>query len=150
MDDGNHTLKAEKEGYNTAYINFTVDPLPYTISNAVKTQRTPEERQALIAEGKVVFRFYDEPNCVNCLRMKPWAGAIANLNRDCISYELLNLVHDGPREEIKELFPDQLNVVTPVLIVEGPRGYYTSLGFLPKSEIEKRVQSVSDERCPIE
>ena len=148
MDDGNHTLEARKQGYESASSSFTVDPLPYLFSDAVKTQRTPEERMQRISEGKVVFVFYDTPNCPNCLRMKPWAGAIANVNRECAAYELLNLINEGPREEVKEMFPDQTSVVTPVLVIEGPAGRYVSKGLLPKIEMERRIQSVSDGRCP--
>ena len=150
IDDGNHTIKAAIEGYEEANVSISVNPLPYALSADVKTQRTPEERSRYIAEGKVVFRFYDTPNCVNCLRMKPWAAAIANANRNCVKYELLNLIHDGPREEIKAIFPDQSNVATPVVIIDGPRGHYRTAGFMPKGEMEDRVKSSTDGRCPIE
>ncbi|VVB54301.1 Uncharacterised protein [uncultured archaeon] len=144
---GNHTITAEKTGHASASTTISVYPIQYGLSPAVKVHRTEAERQELIKEGKVVFIFYDRPNCPNCMRMKPWAAAIAARNRDCVAYELLSIINDAPRDEVKQLYPDQSTVDTPVLVFEGPQGRYVSDGFMPQSAMENRVSSVSGGRC---
>ncbi|MFH1788805.1 MAG: hypothetical protein ABH834_05455 [Candidatus Altiarchaeota archaeon] len=149
LDGGEYDVVARKEGFVEDAASFTVGSLRYGLSPAVKEQRTPDERRALIWDGKVVFIFYDRPNCPNCLRMKPWASDIVEQNRDCVAYELLRIIYDGPRDELKELFPDQTFVDTPVLVFDGPAGRSVSEGFASKQAMEARLMAASDGRCSI-
>ena len=149
LGGGEHVISVEGDGYAPTTVNLSVSPLGFAYSSEVKVQRTPGERAASIAGGKVVFRFYDRPNCPNCLRMKPWVADIVERNRDCIRYELLRIIYEGPRDELRELLPDQTLVDTPVLVIEGPSGGYVSSGFLSKDSILERVRAAAGGRCAI-
>jgi hypothetical protein len=149
IEGGRHALKAVKEGYETAYINFSVYNTTYAYSSEVRIQHTPEERSRYISEGKVVFIFYDLPNCANCIVMRPWLADIVNKNRDCIEYEWLNIIHEGPKAELRELLEDQTSVSTPVLLVQGPGGMYVSSGYRTRAAVEEKLREASDWRCPL-
>ncbi|MFH1835556.1 MAG: hypothetical protein ABH851_05160 [Methanobacteriota archaeon] len=149
VSGGDHEITAEKEGYGSAMHIFNVYPLRFGLSPAVKLRQTTGEREAAIGEGKVVFRFYDRPNCAFCMRMRPWAADIVGENRDCVSYELLSILDAGNLDEVKDLFPDSNFAETPVIVIEGPSGRFVSEGLLSKNELLDRIKSASDGRCRI-
>lgn len=149
LGGGDHVITGWKDGFLSETVSFSVDPVRFGLSSAVKKQSSVEERAALKQEGKVVLLFYDRPNCPNCLRMKPWVADIVEMNRDCVSYELLRIIYDGPRNELKLLFPDQTFVDTPVVVVDGPAGRSVSEGFSSRQALIGRVRAASDGRCRI-
>ncbi|MFH1126047.1 MAG: hypothetical protein V1703_02885 [Candidatus Altiarchaeota archaeon] len=149
ISGGTHFLSVYKEGYSTALVNFSVYPTTYANSPEVKAQRTPEERKLAVSEGKVVLIFYDLPNCPNCVVMKQWVADIVNKNRECISYELLNIYYKEPKDELRELLSGQSDVSTPVIVVDGPEGGFMSTGFASKTSIEKKLAEAAGGSCEI-
>jgi len=149
LQGGLHALRAVKEGYETAYVNFSVYNTTYAYSSEVRVQHTPEERNRYVSEGKTVLIFFDLPNCVNCAVMRPWIAGIVNENRGCIEYEWLNIIQEGPKAELRELIEDESSVSTPVIIVQGSNGRYMSAGYRTKAGIEAKLKEASDERCPL-
>jgi thiol-disulfide isomerase/thioredoxin len=150
LTGGNHTIRAGKEGYKNAYINFTVDKTSYAFSSEVRKQKTEQERSRQIAKGKVVLIFYDLPNCVNCMRMKPWVADIVNENRDCISYELLNIYNEGPKEELIGLITDkEITVPTPIIVIQNSDTKYVSTGYRTKAAIKDKIMDAANGVCMI-
>jgi hypothetical protein len=146
---GVHSLLAVEEGFENASLAFSVRNTTYVNSPEVRTQRTPEERSRLVSEGKTVIVFYDLPNCANCVVMRPWLADIANRNRKCVRYELLNTLNEGPRAELKELIRGSSSVSTPVILVEGPSGRYLTWGYHPKHEVEEMITDASGGGCQV-
>lgn len=146
---GVHSLLAVEEGFVNASLVFSVRNTSYVNSPEVRTQRTSEERSRLVSEGKTVIVFFDLPNCANCERMRPWLADIANRNRDCIRYELLNTLNEGPRAELKELIRGKSSVSTPVILIEGPSGRYLIWGYHPKHEVEEMIMDASGGGCQV-
>lgn len=152
LHGGSHSIGTSKDGYESASAVIAVRNISYAASGEVKIQHTPEERAQSIAEGKVVLIFYDLPNCPNCVVMRPDVADIVNKNRACISYELLNIYNEGPKDELHDLMSGsgQSSVATPVIVIEGARSRYIFTGYHSKTEIEEKLFELSSERCPIQ
>jgi hypothetical protein len=152
LRSGNHTIDALKDGYQNASVNITVQTVSYAASSEIRIQHTPDERAQAIAEGKVVLIFYDSPNCPNCALMRPMVADIVNNNRQCISYELLNLYNQGPSNELHDLMEgfNKTTVATPVIVIEGDSGKIILTGFHYKTDIEDRLIQAESERCQIQ
>lgn len=139
--------KEHKIAVETAELSVdTVIPVwrtRYGLSLDVRDLLTGEERRNAISEGEANLRFYDIPNCANCIVMRPKVASIVENYRHCIAYELISLWKPPVREDLKKEFPDQSKVVTPVIIVEGANGKYSYMGIVPPATLIKNILKVA-------
>lgn len=142
LTGGEHEINVERNGISIKTV-ISVWQTRYGLSRDVRTLLTEEERRMVIHEGGASLRFYDIPNCANCIVMRPKVAGLAEKFRHCISYELVSLWKPSVREDLKRDFPDQSKVVTPVIVIEGPDGRFNYMGIVPPEKLEENIRTVA-------
>lgn len=132
-----------RQGENYVGEVVSVDKSRYGLSPDVRILLTGEERNALIGEGKANVRFYDRPNCANCAVMRPRVADLVEEFRYCVGYEFVNIWKPEVREDLIRVFPDQSQVVTPVIMVEGLNGRYVYQGLVSSERLTGDILKIA-------
>lgn len=142
LDERDHKITVDGGG-NSVEIDLAVWRTRYGLSLDVRNLLSEEERREVINDGKANLRFYDIPNCPNCIVMRPKVASIVEEYRECVAYELISLWKPGGREDLKKYFPDQVKMVTPIIMVDGVNGRFSYMGIVPPETLIRNILKVA-------